>query len=75
MNRQSVDTSNTVPALTRGAGTNGRVGARMAPSQFSRPQTLESRDLLAGQPSVLIRHLGEVYRLQTTRQGKLILTK
>ena len=32
-------------------------------------------DLLAGQSSLLIRHLGEIYRLQTTRQGKLILTK
>jgi hemin uptake protein HemP len=36
---------------------------------------IDSRDLLAGQSSLLIRHLGEVYRLQTTRQGKLILTK
>ena len=39
------------------------------------PRTVESHDLLAGQSSVLIRHLGEIYRLQTTRQGKLILTK
>jgi hemin uptake protein HemP len=36
---------------------------------------IDSRDLLAGQSSLLIRHQGEVYRLQTTRQGKLILTK
>jgi hemin uptake protein HemP len=36
---------------------------------------VDSRDLLAGHSSLLIRHLGEVYRLQTTRQGKLILTK
>jgi hemin uptake protein HemP len=36
---------------------------------------VESHDLLGGQSSVLIRHLGEIYRLQTTRQGKLILTK
>jgi hemin uptake protein HemP len=39
------------------------------------PRTVESHDLLGGQSSVLIRHLGEIYRLQTTRQGKLILTK
>lgn len=39
------------------------------------PRTLESRDLFGDQAMVLIQHLGEVYRLQTTRQGKLILTK
>jgi hemin uptake protein HemP len=38
-------------------------------------RTLDSRDLLQGQSLVLIRHQGETYRLQTTRQGKLILTK
>ena len=38
-------------------------------------RVIDSRELLAGQSSLLIRHLGEVYRLQTTRQGKLILTK
>lgn len=36
---------------------------------------LDSETLFAGQQTVLIRHLGEVYRLQKTRQGKLILTK
>jgi hemin uptake protein HemP len=36
---------------------------------------VDSSDLMGGHPSLLIRHLGEVYRLQTTRQGKLILTK
>lgn len=41
----------------------------------SNPRTLNSRELLAGQSSVLIRHLDGVYRLQITRQGKLILTK
>lgn len=39
------------------------------------PRTLDSRDLLGDQAMVLIRHLGEIYRLQSTRQGKLILTK
>ena len=38
-------------------------------------RSVDSSDLLAGQSSLLIRHWGEVYRLQTTRQGKLILTK
>ena len=36
---------------------------------------LESADLLQGQDHVLIRHEGALYRLQTTRLGKLILTK
>jgi hemin uptake protein HemP len=38
-------------------------------------RVIDSHYLLAGQSSLLIRHLGEVYRLQTTRQGKLIMTK
>lgn len=36
---------------------------------------LPSQALLQGQKSVTIDHQGEIYRLQTTRQGKLILTK
>jgi hemin uptake protein HemP len=36
---------------------------------------VESRDLLGDQVMVQIRHLGEIYRLQSTRLGKLILTK
>ena len=34
-----------------------------------------SEDLLRGQRTVEIEHRGEVYRLRSTRQGKLILTK
>ncbi len=39
------------------------------------PRRLDSSDLLDGAQLVLIVHQGETYRLQTTRQGKLILTK
>ncbi len=39
------------------------------------PRTLDSRDVLGDQNLVLIEHLGATYRLQSTRQGKLILTK
>ena len=46
-----------------------------APQLASSPRTIDSTDLLLGQPLLLIHHLGEIYRLQTTRQGKLILTK
>ncbi|ALK88277.1 hemin uptake protein HemP [Limnohabitans sp. 63ED37-2] len=44
-------------------------------SRSTRPRTLDSHDLLGEQALVFIRHLGEIYRLQTTRHGKLILTK
>jgi len=36
---------------------------------------LSSHDLLRGQSAVTIAHNGLLYRLQATRQGKLILTK
>ena len=39
------------------------------------PRRIDSRELFLGQSVLLIGHLGETYRLQTTRQGKLILTK
>jgi len=46
------------------------------PSQAVRPGVaLESSELLRGARLVEIRHNGEVYRLQATRLGKLILTK
>ncbi len=39
------------------------------------PHLLDSQDLLRGQNAVAIAHNGSLYRLQATRQGKLILTK
>ena len=36
---------------------------------------LPSSALLRGQKSVTIQHQGEIYRLQLTKLGKLILTK
>jgi len=36
---------------------------------------VSSQDLMQGQNAVAIAHNGAVYRLQATRQGKLILTK
>ncbi len=39
------------------------------------PTLLDSQDLLRGRNAVAIAHNGALYRLQTTRQGKLILTK
>lgn len=39
------------------------------------PRSLSSEALFGGAREVMIYHLGEVYRLSITRQGKLILTK
>ena len=39
------------------------------------PLRIDSATLMGGQRVLEIVHLGEVYRLQTTRLGKLILTK
>lgn len=45
-----------------------------APAAAS-PVQLCSDEVLRGHKSVAITHNGALYRLQTTRQGKLILTK
>ena len=38
-------------------------------------RTFRSADIFAGVPEVVIEHGGEYYRLRSTRNGKLILTK
>jgi hemin uptake protein HemP len=45
------------------------------PPSPGRPPLLESEQLLQGHRAVEIHHNGELYRLQATRTGKLILTK
>ncbi len=49
-------------------------GPQEAPAADGMPQ-VDSATLLRGHSSVAITHRGSVYRLQATRQGKLILTK
>jgi hemin uptake protein HemP len=39
------------------------------------PRTISSHELLKGERLVIVRHEQEVYRLQLTAAGKLILTK
>jgi hemin uptake protein HemP len=46
-----------------------------ARSEALRPAPLASEQLLQGRRMVEIAHNGEIYRLQATRLGKLILTK
>jgi len=55
----------------------GQLEARLGQQsvETSLPCDINSEELLRGQPSVTIAHHGAIYRLQTTRQGKLILTK
>ena len=69
----------TRPAAAR-RPTAGGPGARHADAEGARAagppvRTLDSQALLQGQPVVQIEHRGEIYRLQATRLGKLILTK
>lgn len=46
-----------------------------APTAADAPQIVDSTELLKGQRAVGISHNGAVYRLQSTKLGKLILTK
>jgi hemin uptake protein HemP len=50
-------------------------GASQPPAPEMALPVLPSAALLQGQRAVAIEHNGAIYRLQTTRQGKLILTK
>ncbi len=51
-------------------------GEMRAASRPSTPQAeFDSRELMRGGREVLIRHAGKVYRLQHTRNDKLILVK
>ena len=55
----------TAPAPLRGPSASAGTAPRVVPSQ----------ELLAGQKTVEILHNALLYRLQTTRLGKLLLTK
>jgi hemin uptake protein HemP len=50
-------------------------GIGLLPQAGSTSESVKSTDLLKGQKAVDIEHNGSVYRLQTTKLGKLILTK
>lgn len=45
------------------------------PANPTAPAALSSQQLMQGRKTVTISHNGTEYRLQATRQGKLILTK
>jgi len=46
-----------------------------APDAHSGPRVVSSTELLNGAKEIIIRHVGEDYRLRLTRAGKLILNK
>lgn len=39
------------------------------------PKIIRSEILFSGQRELTIQHMGQIYRLRQTQQGKLILTK
>ncbi|MET4635684.1 MULTISPECIES: hemin uptake protein HemP [Kaistia] len=45
------------------------------PAPGSGPRVISSDELLNGTREIIIRHVGEDYRLRLTRAGKLILNK
>jgi hemin uptake protein HemP len=63
--------------MNHGCSTPAPAAAPAAPAARAapRPTQLSSVELLRGERLVEIAHNGEIYRLQATRQGKLILTK
>lgn len=46
-----------------------------AAKSVAAPAALQSKDLLGSRQAIDIEHNGQRYRLQTTKAGKLILTK
>jgi hemin uptake protein HemP len=50
-------------------------GQRSSASPSAPQAEFDSRELMRGGREVLIRHAGQVYRLQHTRNDKLILVK
>lgn len=66
----------TAPARPNPAKTPQAGGSTPEPlATGAAPRIVDSAELFGGQSSLLIRHLGGLYRLQITRQGKLIMTK
>lgn len=50
-------------------------GTAFAPTSVTPQEPVPSAELFKGAKSVLIEHNGNLYRLQSTKLGKLILTK
>lgn len=73
--RVSLTDSSPGMAAALGGSLQALPASALSEAQGSSPALLDSRDLLQGRKTVTIAHNGNVYRLQATRLGKLILTK
>ena len=78
----SVDFASPSPSLETlcahaGAGTALQrfTASRLPQGSAADALAVESHELLRGHKAVEIKHNGSIYRLQTTKLGKLILTK
>ena len=58
-----------------GVGPTHNGAPEAAPHHSGQAPVVDSASLLQGQRELFIQHQGQRYRLQATRQGKLILTK
>jgi hemin uptake protein HemP len=52
-----------------------RPAQNSGPNWMNPALAIDSQELLKGKKELIIEHQGRLYRLQATRQGKLILTK
>ena len=65
----------TQPMMTPNTGLQRFQASGFAQASAADAMSVDSHALLRGQKAVEIKHNGSVYRLQTTKLGKLILTK
>jgi hemin uptake protein HemP len=68
-------TLGTLPDNARTSGLFGPPAHASPAPTIARAAPLPSQQLMQGQKTLEIDHNGEIYRLQATRLGKLILTK
>lgn len=54
---------------------NAQMSSSFSVAQNVTDLSVMSEQLFAGKRELIIRHMGQVYRLRQTQQGKLILTK
>lgn len=65
----------TQPLMSSNAALHRLQASGLAHASAADAMSVDSHALLRGQKTVEIKHNGSVYRLQTTKLGKLILTK
>ncbi len=69
---------NSPPDRAPPQGALSQISHQTTPAEAAAPEAthrIQSHDVMQGRSAIAIEHNGSIYRLQTTRQGKLILTK